>query len=110
MPGQEFAGPEDPDPVPSAANLRSTLESPEEYAERADLNRAIQAGLDSIPEERRLAVLLVDVQGLSYEEAAHVMRCSLGTVKSRVSWGRHGLRYSLQQSGELLPSRFRHNQ
>ena len=101
---------EERDPVASVANLRSSLESPEEYAERRELNRAIQAGLNSLPEERRLAVILVDVQGLSYEEAAQVMSCSLGTVKSRVSRGRHELRDSLQQSGELLPSRFRHNQ
>ena len=98
---------EEQDPIPTVANLRSTEESPEEYAERRELNRGIQAGLDSLPEERRLAVLLVDVQGLSYEEAAQTMRCSLGTVKSRVSRGRHGLRDFLQQSGELLPSRFR---
>ena len=103
------ADPEDQSPVPSAADIRSTLESPEDYAERMELIRAIQAGLNSLPEERRLSVLLVDVQGLSYEEAAQVMRCSLGTVKSRVSRGRHGLRDSLQTSGELLPSRFRHN-
>ena len=103
-------GPEEQDSIPSVADLRSTLESPEEYAERKDLNRAIQAGLNSLSEEHRLAVLLVDVQGLSYAEAAQVMRCSLGTVKSRVSRGRQRLRDSLQNSGELLPSRFRHNQ
>ncbi len=103
-------GPEEQETAPSAADLRSTLESPEEYAERRELNRAIQAGLNSLPEERRLAVLLVDVQGLSYEEAAQVMGCSLGTVKSRVSRGRQGLRDSLQGTGELLPSRFRRNQ
>ncbi len=102
-------GPDQQDPLPSAADLPSTLESPEEYAERRELNRAIQAALDSLAEERRLAVLLVDVQGLSYEETAQVMKCSLGTVKSRVSRGRRDLRDSLQRSGELLPSRFRHD-
>ena len=102
------SSPDRQDPVPSAADLPSTLESPEEYAERRELNLAIQASLDSLPEERRLAVLLVDVQGLSYEEAAQVMKCSLGTVKSRVSRGRRGLRDSLQKSEELLPGRFRH--
>lgn len=103
------SSPDQQDPVPSAVDLPSTLESPEEYAERRELNRAIQASLDSLAEERRLAVLLVDVQGLSYEEAAQVMKCSLGTVKSRVSRGRRDLRDSLQESGELLPSRFRHD-
>ncbi len=104
------AGPDQPDPAPSAVDLLSTLESPEEYAERRELDRAIQAALDALPQERRLAVILVDVQGMSYEEAAAVMNCSLGTVKSRVSRGRRGLRDSLQKSGELLPKRFRHDQ
>ena len=96
--------------VDTAVDLPSNLESPEEYAERRELNRAIQAGLNSLPQEHRLAVLLVDVQGMSYEEASGSMDCSLGTVKSRVSRGRRGLRESLRQRGELLPSRFRRNE
>ena len=76
------------DPTPSAVDLPAREESPEEYAEREELRRAIISGLDRLPEERRLAVILVDVQGLSYEEAAQVMNCSIGTVKSRISRGR----------------------
>ena len=95
------------DPTLSAADLPTSLESPEDYAEREELRRAIVSGLGSLPEERRLAVILVDVQGLSYEEAAQVMNCSTGTVKSRISRGRSGLRDYLRTVGELLPSRFR---
>ena len=95
------------DPTPSAVDLPAREESPEEYAEREELRRAIINGLDRLPEERRLAVILVDVQGLSYEEAAQVMNCSIGTVKSRISRGRAGLRDFLRAAGELLPSRFR---
>ncbi len=95
------------DRAPSAVDLPAREESPEEYAEREELRRAIISGLDRLPEERRLAVILVDVQGLSYEEAAQVMNCSIGTVKSRISRGRAGLRDVLRAAGELLPSRFR---
>ena len=95
------------DPTPSAVDLPTKEESPEEYAEREELRRTIVNGLDRLPEERRLAVILVDVQGLSYEEAAQVMNCSTGTVKSRISRGRAALRDHLRASGELLPSRFR---
>ena len=101
---------EDPQQTPSAADLPSSLESPEQYAERRELNRTIQAGLSSLPQEHRLAVLLVDVQGMRYEEAAVSMNCSLGTVKSRVSRGRRVLREYLRQTGELLPSRFRRSE
>jgi len=58
---------------------------------------------DSLPEEQRLAVLLVDVRGMYYEEAASAMDCSLGTVKSRLSRGRGQLRDFLRNTGELLP-------
>ena len=92
----------------SALDLPSTMESPEVQAERGALNRAIQDCLNSLPQEHRLAEVLVDVQGMSYEEASVAMNCNLGTVKSRVSRGRRGLRDCLQHVGELLPSRFRH--
>jgi RNA polymerase sigma-70 factor (ECF subfamily) len=47
------------------------------------------------------------VQGFSYEEAARIMNCSLGTVKSRISRGRGELRDYLRGAGELLPAQFR---
>lgn len=92
---------------PSAVDLPSDEASPEDRAEQSELRAAIQGCLDGLPEDRRLAVLLVDVHGLSYEEASESMGCSLGTVKSRVSRGRGGMRDCLQNTGELLPSRFR---
>ncbi len=101
---------EEADRTPSATDLPSGEESPEAHAERGEMNRAIQRGLNSLQEEQRLAVVLVDIQGLSYEEVALTMNCSLGTVKSRVSRGRRGLRDFLQGIGELLPSRFRHSE
>ncbi|NQW24168.1 MAG: sigma-70 family RNA polymerase sigma factor [SAR202 cluster bacterium] len=92
---------------PSALDIPSKDPSPEDRAEQSELRDTIQAGLDTLQTDQRLAILLVDVQGLSYEEAAESMNCSLGTVKSRVSRGRGGLRDYLRQTGELLPSRFR---
>lgn len=98
---------QDPSSIPSAVDLPSDQESPEDHAERQELNQAIQAGLDSLPQEQRLAVLLVDVQGMDYEEASVAMNCSLGTVKSRLSRGRGRLRDFLRNTGELLPAIFR---
>lgn len=105
------------DPVPSsdgeepqglsAADLPSTEASPKDRAEQSELAATIQGCLDDLQEERRLAVLLVDVHGLSYEEASESMGCSLGTVKSQVSRGQGGLQDCLRETGELLPSRFR---
>ena len=94
-------------PIPSAVNLPSTAETPEQHAERSELRRAIESGLATLPTERRLTLLLVDVQGFSYEDAAAALNCSLGTVKSRLSRGRSELRDYLRAAGELLPAPFR---
>ncbi len=96
-----------PDSGLSAVDFPSPEESPEDYAQRRELNRAIESGLGSLPEDQRLTVILIDVQGLAYEEASGVMGCSLGTVKSRLSRGRARLRDYLRANGELLPSRYR---
>ncbi|MBI2871897.1 MAG: sigma-70 family RNA polymerase sigma factor [Chloroflexi bacterium] len=85
----------------------SREESPEEYAVRQELGREIQRGLSSLPEDQRLAIILVDIQGLAYEEAAAIMGASLGTVKSRLSRARGRMRDFLLRQGELLPSPYR---
>ena len=82
-------------------------ESPEDYALRRELGRAIEEGLQSLPVERRMAAVLVDVQGFSYEEAAQTMSCSVGTVKSRLARGRAQLQDFLQSHRELLLHQFR---
>jgi RNA polymerase sigma factor (sigma-70 family) len=82
-------------------------ESPEERVMRQALGRAIQFGLDELPDHQRVTLILSDIQGLSYEEIAEVTGVSLGTVKSRLSRGRSRLRDYLQQEQELLPQRYR---
>jgi RNA polymerase sigma-70 factor (ECF subfamily) len=87
--------------------LMDDRESPEQYAVRQDLSRAIQDGLDQLPPDQKTAVILSDIQGLSYEEIAEVTGVALGTVKSRLSRGRLRLRDHLRQQEELLPKRYR---
>jgi RNA polymerase sigma-70 factor, ECF subfamily len=62
---------------------------------REDLERAI----DQLPETFRVAVVLADVQGLSYQEIAHAMRIPIGTVRSRLARGRAALQKALWQHG-----------
>jgi|FaiFalDrversion3_1042247.scaffolds.fasta_scaffold03291_2 RNA polymerase sigma-70 factor (ECF subfamily) len=81
----------------------STAEAPEEFATRRALRETILQGLLSLPPEQRLAILLVDIHGLSYEEAAQAMGVPLGTVKSRLSRARMGMRSFLLARKELLP-------
>ncbi|MDY6892201.1 MAG: sigma-70 family RNA polymerase sigma factor [Chloroflexota bacterium] len=89
--------------------LNDNEESPEDYALRQELGRLLTDGLARLPEDQRLAVILCDIQGLSYEEISQVTRSSLGTVKSRLNRGRTRLRDILLQHQELLPPKFRHN-
>jgi RNA polymerase sigma-70 factor (ECF subfamily) len=53
--------------------------------------RALQAALDRLPPEHREALILVGAAGLSYEEAADICGCALGTIKSRVNRARNRL-------------------
>ena len=55
----------------------------------------IEAALAALPEEQRAALVLVDVQGLPVDDAAHVLGIPVGTVKSRGSRGRARLAVSL---------------
>jgi len=84
-------------------------ESPEEYALRQELSRVIQVGIGTLPPEQRVALVLSDVQGLSYQEIAEATGASLGTVKSRLNRARGKLRDFLLEQRELLPSRYRLN-
>lgn len=91
-----------------AFDLPDAGESPDERAVRRELSAAIQRGIDQLPEDQRIVVILSDVQGLAYEEIAEVTNTNLGTVKSRLSRARARLR-DILRAGELLPSKFRHD-
>lgn len=61
-----------------------------------ELQELLAAGLKSLPEKYRIAVILKDVDGFSYEEIAEIMECEIGTVKSRLSRARAMLRKILE--------------
>ena len=90
-----------------AAVLRSPQESPEEHAIRMELQREIQRGISTLAEDQKLALILVDVQGFGYQEAAEVLSANLGTVKSRLSRARAALRDHMLKRRELLPAGLR---
>jgi RNA polymerase sigma factor (sigma-70 family) len=82
-------------------------EGPEAHAERAELNRTLQAGLSRLPEDQRVVVVLADIQGLSYDEIAAATGTNLGTVKSRLNRARLRLRDWLMTRQEQLPEQYR---
>jgi RNA polymerase sigma-70 factor (ECF subfamily) len=81
--------------------------SPEELADKAEVEHAIQHCLENLPTDFRAVVILADIQGLDYTEVASVLKKPLGTIKSRLARARLRLRECLQSFGELLPAAFR---
>jgi RNA polymerase sigma-70 factor, ECF subfamily len=84
-----------------AATMRS-LRDPETQALRPIVQKEIGRALDHLPEEFRLAVLLADVEELSYKEIAEVMDCPVGTVMSRLYRGRKLLQQRLYDHAVLM--------
>jgi RNA polymerase sigma-70 factor (ECF subfamily) len=84
-------------------SLVNGSERPEAYAQRQDLTRVLEAGLQTLPTEQRTALVLSDVQGYDYQEIAEITGVSLGTVKSRISRARAKMRDYLVAHGELSP-------
>jgi len=82
-------------------------ELPEDGAVRAELRRAIEHCLADLPLEFRTVVVLVDVQGMDYAEAADAVQTPIGTVRSRLSRARTRLQNCLRGFWELLPASYR---
>jgi RNA polymerase sigma-70 factor (ECF subfamily) len=62
---------------------------------QVELDEPLQKALNVLPPDFRQAVILADVEGLSYEDISDSMGCSLGTVRSRLHRGRKMLRNRL---------------
>jgi RNA polymerase sigma-70 factor (ECF subfamily) len=74
-----------------AAGLLRDDETPERLAMQDDLRRAIEAAMAALHDELRTAILLREVDGLSYEEIAAAMECPVGTVRSRIFRAREAI-------------------
>jgi RNA polymerase sigma-70 factor (ECF subfamily) len=90
-----------------ALDLPDPAVGPEGAALRRELEGVIQAGLLTLPEEQRLAVVLCDLYGFDYAAIAAATEVELGTVKSRINRGRRRLRDYLLDHRELLPASYR---
>jgi RNA polymerase sigma-70 factor, ECF subfamily len=82
-----------------AVRLADPRHGPEELAVAADLGRQVARGLALLPVPFREAVVLRDLQGLSYQEIAAVLGVRVGTVRSRIARGREQLRQLLEPRG-----------
>ena len=93
----------------AADRLHGREPSPAQAYDDAHLEPDIQRALDALAPEFRAAVVLCDIEGLSYEEIAATLGVKLGTIRSRIHRGRAQLREALEHraprsGGQLPPS------
>jgi RNA polymerase sigma-70 factor (ECF subfamily) len=81
---------------PSSATTPAGGEAPDDSMAHGELRVKIEAALGKLSAEHRQAVILKDVQGLSYKEIAEVMGSTLGTVMSRLFYARQKLQTLLK--------------
>ena len=89
------------------AELVSPEATPAEAALNTELGDHIKEVMADLHPDQRMALVLIDVESFSYEEAARTMAVSIGTVKSRLSRARGRMREALLADPELLPYQFR---
>ncbi len=75
---------------------KTERDNPEVLMTSQLMDDEVEKAMRELPEEYRTAIVLVDIEELSYEEAAKVMECAIGTIRSRVSRGRRMLQVALR--------------
>ena len=82
---------------PLTEDLPSEAPLPEQLYESAEIHHLLQLALQKLPEKLRAAIVLREIEGLSYEEIAEVLHTPVGTVKSRISRAREQLWHLLKK-------------
>ena len=65
--------------------------TPEALLASKEIAQAVNAAMDDLPEELRMAITLREIEGLSYAEIAHALECPIGTVRSRIFRAREAI-------------------
>ena len=83
-------------------DLPASADGPEQVVQRRELADLLQRGINLLPIEQRLTLVLSDVHGLRYDEIAEITRSKNGTVKSRLSRARANLREYVRMQREAV--------
>jgi RNA polymerase sigma-70 factor (ECF subfamily) len=72
-------------------------ETPEALALTDEIRRTVNEAIEALPDDLRMAIVLRELEGLSYEEIAKSMECPVGTVRSRIFRAREAIDHSLRE-------------
>jgi RNA polymerase sigma-70 factor, ECF subfamily len=72
------------------------LNTPESMLLTKQVGEAVNRAIDQLPEDLRTAIVLREIEGLSYEEIAESMNCPIGTVRSRIFRAREAIAQELK--------------
>lgn len=81
---------QDPEQFEAFSKLRD-LDTPEGLALTEEIREAVNSAINDLPEDLRTAILLREIDGMSYEEIAQTMECPVGTVRSRIFRAREAI-------------------
>ena len=81
---------QDPDSYEINARLQD-VDTPDRIAQREELRETVEDAIAGLPEELRIAIVLREIEGMSYEEIARAMECPVGTVRSRIFRAREAI-------------------
>jgi RNA polymerase sigma-70 factor (ECF subfamily) len=82
--------PQDPDQYDRHAKLKE-VDTPERVLLTEEIRQVVQGAMEQLPEDLRTAIVLRELDGLSYEEIAEAMDCPVGTVRSRIFRAREAI-------------------
>ncbi len=87
-----------------ASQLRD-INTPESMLLSKQIGETVNNAMEALPEELRSAIVLREIEGLSYEEIAQVMNCPIGTVRSRIFRAREAVAAKLRPLLEISPDK-----
>lgn len=91
-----MASADDGDETSHAGNELTDGETPEAVLASKEIASAVNAAVEGLSEELRQAIVLREIEGLSYEEIAEAMNCPIGTVRSRIFRAREAIAAKLR--------------
>jgi RNA polymerase sigma-70 factor, ECF subfamily len=81
------------------------IDTPERLMMTRQIGETVNAAMDALPEELRTAIVLREIEGLSYEEIASVMDCPIGTVRSRIFRAREAISERIRPMLDIAPDK-----